>query len=190
MIKKNLIFCFLFLGLILSSQAQNDSVRIDSGKVVPKNSKAVYSKAKRATLMSAILPGLGQVYNKKYWKVPIIYAGIGGFGYMFYTNNIQYTYYRDALLYSVAHDGYARADGRDYSTDQLLSLKQQRKKYRDFGIIGVGIFYLLNIVDANVDGHLATFDVSDDLSINVDPWQTMTTGGKCATGLSLKLNFK
>ncbi len=140
--------------------------------------------------MSALLPGLGQVYNKKYWKVPIIYAGIGGFGFMFYTNNIKYTYYRAALLYSVDHDGVAYADDRIYSTDQLLSLKQQRKKYRDFGIIGAGIFYLLNIVDANVDGHLATFDVSDDLSVNIDPWQTMTANGSCATGLSLKLNFK
>ena len=140
--------------------------------------------------MSAILPGLGQVYNKKYWKVPVIYAGLGGFGYMFYINNIQYNYYRAALLYSVNNNGVAMADGALYSTDDLQRLKVGFKKYRDFAVIGMGIFYLLNLIDANVDAHLKTFDVSDNLSVNIDPWQTMDFRGKCATGLSVKLNFK
>ncbi len=190
MIKRNLIFAFLFLILIFKTYSQNDTIIGDTVKPAAKNKKAIYSGARKATIMSACLPGLGQIYNKKYWKVPIIYAGLGGFGYMFYTNNNKYNYYRAALLYSVDNGGYAIADNRTYATDQLQTLKINYKKFRDFSVIGIGIFYLINIIDANVDAHLKTFDVSDDLSINIDPWQTISSEGKFVTGLSIKLNFK
>ncbi len=189
MIQKKIIFILVFSFFVFSAAAQNDTLKADTVKSV-KNNRSVYANARRATLMSAILPGLGQIYNKKYWKVPIIYAGIGGFGYMFVTNNTQYNYYRAALLYSVDNGGVAVADGQLYRTEDLQTLKLGFKKYRDFAAIGIGILYLLNIVDANVDAHLKTFDVSDDLSLNIDPWQIIGPGGTCATGLSIKLNFK
>lgn len=144
--------------------------------------------------MSAILPGLGQAYNKKYWKLPIIYAGLGGFTYMFVANNEQYNDYRQALKYSANHSNSSVAVyGRVYSQSQLQTQKLYYRKYRDFAAIGVAIIYVLNIIDANVDAHLKTFDVSDDLSINVRPWQTIYSTGlgyKGAAGISVKLNFK
>ena len=189
MIAKKIIFFILFTTFIHCGIAQNDTIRMDTTKVTAKNKKAVYSTAKRATIMSIVLPGLGQVYNKKWWKVPIIYAGIGGFGYMFLKNDNQYRFYRKNLI--AVYDGDENTvNTTDYTGDQLLIQKVYYKKYRDFGIIGVGIFYLLNIVDANVDGHLKTFDVSDNLSINVDPWHSINLNGRSASGLSIKINFK
>jgi len=182
------IFAFSFFIVSFNFYSQADSLRQDSVK--PKKNKAVYSNARKATIMSALVPGLGQIYNKKYWKVPIIYAGLGGFGYMFYENNIKYKYYRSALLLSVDNGGFAVADNINYSTEDLQKLKLNYKKYRDFAVMGIGIFYLLNLIDANVDAHLKTFDVSDNLSMNINPWQTISSGGRWAAGLSIKLNFK
>ncbi len=188
-------FFIFFVFLKFNNLAQQvDSLKVND-TIQQKNAiKKTYSKARRAAIYSACLPGLGQGYNKKYFKIPIIYAGIAGFGYMFYANNKKYNYYRSALLLSINNNGVAQADGRNYSTDQLQILKLDYKKYRDYGVIGMGIIYLLNIIDANVDGHLKTFDVSDDLSLNINPWQNKYYLGnnnyKTAYGLSLTLNFK
>lgn len=139
----------------------------DSSKAL-RNKKKVYSHARRATLMSALLPGLGQAYNKKYWKIPIIYAGLGGFGYMFAINNSEYTYYRDNLR-AIYDDDPNTLNNTNYQDWQLQSLRDQYKKNRDLALIGFFAVYLLNIVDANVDGHLTTFDVSDKLGFHLDP---------------------
>ena len=192
MLKYFLIFFVLFKFNVVAQQL--DSLKINDTIQKQNNTKKTYSKARRAAIYSACLPGLGQGYNKKYWKIPIIYAGLGGFGYMFYANNKKYNYYRTALLLSINNNGVAEADGRIYSTDQLQVLKLDYKKYRDYGVIGMGIIYLLNIIDANVDGHLKTFDVSDDLSLHINPWQNKYGIGnsnyKTAYGLSITLNFK
>ena len=142
------------------------------------------------------MPGLGQAYNKKYYKIPIIYAGLGGFGYLFVKNNMQYNNYKNALILSqdtAVNKGYYSVDGIKYSTTQLQTQKLYYKKFRDLGVIGMGIIYLLNIIDANVDGHLQTFDVSDNLSLHIQPWQkniSTASTNKMVYGLSLTLNFK
>lgn len=142
--------------------------------------------------MSAILPGLGQAYNKKFWKIPIIYAGMGGFGYMFVSNNTEYTRYRQFLR--AEYDGDPQTiNSSGYTGDQLQALKLEHRRYRDFGAMGVGIIYILNIIDANVDAHLKTFDVSDDLSLQIKPHYTIYstgTGFGPATGITLKLTIK
>lgn len=163
----------------------------DSTTLAKKNKKKIYSIARRASIMSAILPGLGQAYNKKYWKLPIIYAGLGGFGYLFATNNKEYKYYRKNLKAWYDSDS-STVNVTRYTGAQLQVLKADFKKSRNFGLIGMAAIYLVNIIDANVDGHLRTFDVSDDLSLSVDPWQSIyrRDGFKSAMGLSIKLNFK
>ena len=153
--------------------------------------KLTYSGPRKASIMSTILPGLGQAYNKKFWKIPIIYAGLGGLGYLFATSNSDYNFYRKNLIAANGPDPTLNKTG--YSSDQLQILKVSYRKKRDTAVIGLVIVYILNIVDANVDAHLKTFDVSDDLSIQIEPWQTMYNTGYgfgTATGLSVKLNFK
>ena len=193
MVKFFYILTFLFFTNLTG--AQNDSIAstIDSNAITKKENKAIYSSARKASILSAIIPGLGQAYNKKYWKIPIVYAGIGGFGYMFLSNNKQYNLYR-ANVKAYNDDDPTTVPGLpQYSSDQSQTLKLQYRKYRDFAVIGFSLVYLINIIDANVDAHLKTFDVSDDLSINIDPWQSTyqaNSGIRTATGLSLKFNFK
>lgn len=191
MIRIFIIFIPLFFAI--NSIAQNDTTYLNKDTISKSQKKAIYASPRRASIMSAILPGLGQAYNKKYWKIPIIYAGLGGFGYMFVINNQQYNLYRKNVIAYNDADSTTFPIIPEYSSDQSQTLKLQYRKYRDFAIIGFSIIYLINIIDASVDAHLKTFDVSDDLSIHVDPWQSTyktNSGYKTATGLSIKLNFK
>ncbi len=185
----------IFLFFIHSVSAQNDTIVLgkDTTTQTKSEKKAIYSDARKASIMSAVLPGLGQAYNKKYWKIPIVYAGLGGFGYMFLTNNKQYNLYRTNVRAYYDEDSTTIPSLKNYSGEQLQTQKLYYRKFRDFAVIGFGIIYLINIIDANVDAHLKSFDVSDDVSLHIDPWQsTYKTGSgyRMATGLTFKLNFK
>lgn len=186
--KFKFIFFISFVFFSLSSFTQNDTIKADKTK----NKKAIYHEARKATIMSAVIPGLGQAYNRKWWKVPIVYAGLGGFGYLFYTNQQNFSFYAKNLKYE--NDGDANTiNETKYSSDQLLSLKNEYRKYRDLGVIGITIIYVLNIVDANVDAHLKTFDVSDDLSLQIKPYSNFYSFNNSfglQTGLSLNLKIK
>lgn len=137
---------------------------------------------RRAVMYSAIFPGLGQVYNRQYWKLPIIYGGFTVFTYFILWNNRYYeTYFewhRDLIDGDPStnswHNGLPY--GRDPETvDQkwLEGVYSDRKDsyryYRDFSIIGTVALYLLNIVDAYVDAQLFDFDMSPNLSMEIKP---------------------
>jgi hypothetical protein len=122
------------------------------------------------------LPGLGQVYNGKWWKVPIIYGGFGGLIYSSVFNDLKCREFRDAYLLRIDDDPNTvdQFDGR-YSDANLRELVDFYQRNRDLSLIFTGVLYALNIVDAAVDAHLKDFDVSDDLSLKVRP--TMTPVG-------------
>jgi hypothetical protein len=160
---------------------------------VAKDKKKIYRHARIATIMSAAIPGAGQFYNRKYWKPPIIYAGLAGFGYMLVKNQNEYQKYSSYL--KAENDGDPNTiNPTKYNSDQLLGLKVQYRKNRDIGIIGLTIMYLVNIVDANVDAHLKTFDVSDDLSLNNKPYGNFARTSPYSLGFQggvcIQLNFK
>ncbi|HWY13247.1 MAG TPA: DUF5683 domain-containing protein [Bacteroidia bacterium] len=188
--KNKIIFYFVLLfsisGLVISQKA--DTVKVD--KKLSK--KAIYREARKATIMSAIIPGLGQAYNRRWWKVPIVYAGLGGFGYLFYINQRQYAFYAKNL--KAENDGDPNTiNETKYSSDQLLVLKNNYRKNRDLGFIGMSIIYIFNMVDANVDAHLRTFDVSDDLTLQIKPYSNvycLNNSVGLQTGLSLNLKFR
>ena len=189
------ITIIIFLFSIHSVSAQNDTIVLgkDTTTQTKSEKKAIYSNARKASIMSAVLPGLGQAYNKKYWKIPIVYAGLGGFGYMFLTNNKQYNLYRTNVRAYYDEDSTTIPSLTNFSGDQLQTQKLYYRKFRDFAVIGFSIVYLINIIDANVDAHLRSFDVSDDVSMHISPWQNTyrtSSGFKMAAGLSIKLTFK
>ena len=135
---------------------------------------------KKAAIYSAIIPGSGQIYTKKYWKVPIIYGGLVASVYFINDNNNQYKEYRDAALLSYE----TGEDQLGYTYSELIILKDHYKRNREmsyFSFIGV---YILNVVDASVNAHLFNFDVSDDISLNIRPYSTLSN-----TGVSFSLNF-
>lgn len=146
---------------------------------------------RKAALFSTILPGAGQAYNKKYWKMPIIYAGFAGLGYAIQFNQSRYTKYRDAYKYRIDGDVSTIDDYTNIYTDENLNtLQQYYHRFRDLSIVGAVALYVLNIVDASVDAHLYTFDVSDNLSLNIQPSFINTAHtNNPAPGIALQLKF-
>lgn len=124
----------------------------------------------KATIMSTALPGLGQIYNGKWWKVPIIYGAFGGLIYSSVFNDMKCRTYKEAYLIRIDDDPNTtdEFEGR-YSDANLRELVDFYQRNRDLSLIFTGVIYALNIIDASVDAHLKDFDVSDDLSLKVRP---------------------
>ncbi len=167
----------------------------------------------RATMLAVALPGMGQIYNKKYWKVPIVYLGFGGVAYSisYFSSNYNtfMTAYQDFTDDIAATDSYRDLIVADPSTydrmnypdtynsslesqykDALLSKLDYFKKYRDFSYIGIGLWYLMTILDAHVDACLFNYDVSDNLGIDIVPLALMQENGiQTGVNLSVRFNF-
>lgn len=171
--------------VFVSCNLYGQKLDIDTTQIteIPVDSVQVHS-PKKATIYSAILPGLGQAYNKKYWKIPLIYAGFGTIGYFIGWNNGFYSTYKQAYSDFTdddpATDSYLELDATQYydlenPTDSLnfkTGLSKQSDYYRrnrDLLIISMIGFYGLNIIDASVDAHLFDFDISEDLTLNWQP---------------------
>jgi len=140
---------------------------------------------KRATIYSAVLPGLGQAYNKKYWKIPIIYVGIGVSGYFIMRNSAALKRYRSDIR--ALSDNDPNTEPTEHEGIGLDEAKQNRdifKTYRDYSIIAMTALYALNIVDAAVDAHLYDFNINQKLSGTVKPVIYPT-----ALGLSISVKF-
>ena len=160
---------------------QKDSVIIthDSTIVIEKRKdtviKRIYS-PRSAAIRSAILPGLGQIYNRKYWKLPIVYAALGITGYVFFDNLKTYKEYRfaykarilatqgDSALYQQLDNNY-----KLYDPESIKTARNQFRQYIDYAALVFVLFWGLNVVDAAVDAHLKAFDVSPDLSLKIKP---------------------
>ncbi|SFD74334.1 hypothetical protein SAMN05444380_101203 [Thermophagus xiamenensis] len=205
---------FLLVGVGTSSlNAQEviktDTVSLGEGntfqEVFPFPGKKIHSPHK-ATFYSAILPGLGQAYNKKYWKIPIIYGVIGSMAYAIHFNSTNYTKYknayRDFLIQDPGNKSYADilpptltvedVEGQyaEWFEQALENKRDYYRRYRDLSYIGMVAIYVLNLIDASVDAHFYDFDVSDDLSLNVQPViMAPTPYSNQNIGIRLSFNF-
>lgn len=160
-----------------------DTVKVDYSNPAIKNPKT-------ATLLSAFLPGAGQVYNGKAWKVPIIYAGFAANIYFIDFNNRRYELFKEALAIYDKNPKDPEQPFPNLNRDGLVRNVNYWKRNRDLNyFLFIGI-YALNIIDANVDAHLSAFDVSDDLTFRFEPsYESLSAGGGNIMGLSLKINF-
>ena len=157
----------------------------------PKKEKTDYSNLpknpRKATLLSAALPGAGQVYNGKSWKVPIIYAGLITDIYFIGFNNSRYQVFKEALI---ASDNGDITQFPTLNRDALVRNVDYWRGNRDLCYILLGAIYALNIIDANVDAHLSGFDISDDLELALAPKIENLAASNNTVGFSIKLNFK
>lgn len=148
-----------------------------------------------ATIFSTIVPGLGQVYNKKYWKVPVIYGGLSTFYFIASWNNRGYTRFKTALKYKIDDDPSTVDEfNGERSADELRYYMDSYRRNRDISILGFSVVYILNVLDANVDAHLYDWNVDDDLGIRVEPAivnaETALNGSsEPVFGLSCKFTF-
>lgn len=143
---------------------------------------------KVATILSAILPGAGQVYNEKIWKVPLIYGGIITTAYFVEFNNRRYQKFKDALEI-VRDPSLGTNPFPNLNQDGIIRNVDYWRRNRDLCYLIFGVIYVLGIVDAQVDAHLSGFNVSDDLSLKLEPaYESLTAGGD-TKGLSLIIKF-
>jgi hypothetical protein len=160
----------------------SDTVRVRKDSLVKKKHDP-----NRATIYSTIMPGLGQIYNKKYWKLPLVYAAVGIPVYAFFYNKSWYNKTRYALAV-VANGSYNNADSLGRVDPKLLYFVQigdatdlvkyrdEFRKDQDYSVLFFLLFYALQIVDATVDAHLKDFNVSNDLSFHIKPNVSTTSG--------------
>ncbi len=148
-----------------------------------------------ATIFSLLVPGMGQVYNQKYWKVPIIYGGISTLYYLVDFNHRGYRRFQKAYIYSTDNDPNTVDEfNGERSADDLKYFKDQYRRNRDLSFLGLTFFYVLNVIDANVDAHLYDWNVDDDLALRIEPlFEGGAWAGQPTTaptfGVSCKLNF-
>lgn len=156
------------------------------------------SRIKKATTLSTIFPGAGQVFNKSYWRVPIVVGGLASTIYTIDWNNRGYQRFKTAYALRVDYDknpdkypgGAADEFHGAYSATFLKNLKDSYRRNRDLCIILTAGVYLLNILDAHVDAHLQDYDISDDLSMNLEPYFDYTpVGSQPVYGVNMSLKF-
>ena len=176
-----------------SQKSDVDSIKIKKPVVV--------HSPRRATIYSAVLPGLGQIYNRKYWKLPIVYGGFVTLGYFINFNNELYTKYKQAYSDIIDTDPntnsfkklnvnpiFFEADKISQLTERLRLAKDGSRRNRDLVVISTAVFYALNIIDASVDANFFNFDISDDLTINWVPGPIICMDQKLI-GLHCKITF-
>lgn len=176
-----LAFALIFAHQHLAAQVivEGDSLAVQAPEV-PEHS------VRKATLMSTALPGLGQAYNRKYWKVPIVYAGLATCGYFIYDNARNHRYYRDNLIAELDDDP-ATINTTGATASQLRPVVEQYRQWLDLSVISLALVYALNIIDAHVDAHLFNFDVSEDLTFQIHP--TALPTHRMNAGVRLVINF-
>ena len=194
----NKLFIILFLCLSFPALAQEDDIK-DKKNNLPQTSEGIIIEGEintrepidpltpaRAAFYAAVLPGLGHIYLKQYWKVPVIYAGLGAGMYFYLDNQKEYNRYRDAYKRRLA--GFEDDEFYGSITDDGLREAQKtlRRNKELSLLVTVGV-YILNIVWANVDAHLLQFNVDDNLSLT--PHYKINNYDNSGD-LGLTLNFK
>lgn len=189
---RNLIPLLLFFLSAIQISAQEDSLLIDPQLVIEEPAYEPYDPLApaRAAFYSAVLPGLGQAYNGKYWKIPIVYAALGTGIYFYTSNDDQYDRYRTAYKQRLAGqmDEFTNENGQPIvSTNGLIEAQRFYQRNKEISVLVTLGLYALNIIDANVDAHLRQFNVSEDLSLKPSLDYDQFSG---QTGYGLSLNFK
>jgi len=161
------------------------------------NYEGTVTPAKKATTLAMIFPGAGQIYNKTYWKLPIVYGGLGILTYVVNWNNRGYQRFKTAYAYRMDSDDTTVDEfvGTAYTEQDLLSLRNSYRRQRDLCLIFLGLYYALQAVDAHATAYMNDYDVSDDLTrVTVTPSMeslyTQRMGGEVnAIGFSLSVRF-
>ncbi len=205
-IKMLLWMLFLSLNFLVSAQTKDTAFVITPEVEAPVISPEKVHSPHKATIYSAVFPGLGQIYNKKYWKLPFLYGGIGGVSYAIHFNTKYYKIYRSAYrdfrIRDPGNNSYIGLIPPGLTVEQvhgqysqwfiraLENKKKYYKRYRDLSYIGMAAIYVVNIIDASIDAHFFNFDISDDLSFWVEPAYLQPQPQSNGTlGLQLKFQF-
>ena len=182
------LVCFTTYGQDREADLLDDSTFLKAAEDAQLFQEVSELDPKRAALMAAVFPGLGQIYNKQYWKVPIVVTGMILFGHFINYNNKVYHALRNAAL--IANDGGVNPyESIITSENGLIRNRDIFRRNRDFLIVLGTAFYLLQIVDAHVSAHLDEFNVNEDLAMGIRPSIQPTPLFSQAVGISFVLKF-
>ena len=196
---KTLIFIFIFVIISSENFAQTDSTSFDTESdtliILEQDTVEITDPNKRnptkAFIYSAVIPGLGQAYNRKYWKIPIVYSALGSVAFFFNYNNKLYKKYVTGLseLLDTSLQITIFTDNPDVTT--ITQYKDNFRRNRDLSALIFLAVYVLNFIDATVDAHLSDFDISDDLSLKIRPevLPIYTQKNNKTIGLTFSLKF-
>lgn len=202
----------IFTILLLLCFQQNTTAQ-DTLSVIKPAKAAFSADSQRATMLALTFPGFGQIYNRKYWKIPLVYAGFGGLAYAISYNSSLYNKYMkayqdftddipetdsylnilsfaepedyDPVLFPGSYDESAAA----WYRERMLKQVDYNKKNRDLSYIGVALWYLITVLDANVDASLFNYDISDNLEFTVAPVQMPLSGAGIGLNISMIVDF-
>ena len=180
-----LVFFLLIVGWSMNAQSdslkqkeEKDSIRV----IIPK----------KAAIYSTILPGMGQLYVRKYWyiKVPIIYAGFIGMGLAIDYNHSRFITYRNEYRNRINNPDFVSIGELSVLSDSSIkSRRDEFRRYRDLNYMLCAAWYGFNILEATVSAHLSQFDVGDDLTLNIRPYQSFNFDRSINNGIQVKLTF-
>lgn len=195
-LKKSVFSCLLVIMITNSLFAQKDStavkdVIVNESLFIP---EGIYNplSPSRAAFYAAILPGMGQVYNKKYWRAPIVWAVLGGTTYLYIDNNNLYQKYRTAYRIRKAglQDEFTLDDGTVLISETgLESAQKVLRENRDMALLTTILAYVLQIVEASVTAHLLQFNTDDNLSFKPSLIPDNMNFANTAVGFTLKYDF-
>jgi hypothetical protein len=212
LIRKGRGLCFVFILLVLQASFAGNKVYAQEAKTlvtdtIPAETKPIHS-PRKATIYALVLPGAGQAYNHKYWKIPIVYIGFGTMIYFIKTNSKYYHELKDAhdyvsvtlktvypptppnmFPYPPPPNEWAT---KGYTEDQLKEGRDYYRRNLEISYLLTGVWYILTVVDANVDAHFFDYSIDDNLTLRVDPWLPtlgMNTSKGISGGVNLSLRF-
>ena len=181
------ILLFTFFSGLVSLACAQDTTTVETP--VLEGDTLVLQKehsVRKATILSAVIPSAGQAYNKKYWKMPIVYAGLGVCIYFIDWNTKEYRFYRDGLIAELDDDA-STINTTGFESGALEQGMEQHRKWLDISWMSLTGVYVLQLLDANVDAHLFHFDVGEDLSFNIHPSLVPANGVR--PGLHFTMKF-
>lgn len=192
MLKKKLYICLIITALtVFNSYAQKvDEVKIKD-TISPSSDVFNMLSPAKAAFYSAVLPGLGQAYNKKYWKIPIVYGALGAGVYFYDRNNTNFNRARTAFKLRINEkpDEFDGLNGNIFlSEDALISAQKSYKKDRDLSLLVTIGLYVLQIVEASVNAHLLQHNVDSNLSVSPSIIRN-DLNNKAIVGTSVNFNF-
>jgi hypothetical protein len=192
--------------LIVTEKIEKENSPEKKGKLKPEKTDSGQQKPKRyynpgtATWLAVACPGAGQIYNRRYWKLPIVYAGLGAALYFLIDNQREMIIARDSYRYLYYEQDPANTAPNPYKFDskyngfggsQIVSYREYYRRNRDIAVVATVAVYALSIVDAVVDAHLRGFDISDNLTLKVKPdIRFNNSPGIYQTGIALSLSIK
>jgi hypothetical protein len=188
-----LLVLIVLLNCASYSSAQEKKVKKESDLILAL--KSTDHNPKRATIYSAIIPGWGQAYNKKYWKVPIVWAGLGAVGYYIYDSQNQYNTFKEYYIFlsenpdATIDSGNPARPWTSGDLNTILNNINTSRKNRDLSVIILFAVWGLNLVDANVDGHFFNFDIDEDLGFKWGPASWDLGSNHRALGFNMVFNL-